>query len=84
MPIVRKTGGLSDTVKQWNPETGTGSGFTFRDPTPKALLATLKKSLAAYRDRRGWKRLVKNGMKLDNSWEKSALRYSELYRKLLT
>lgn len=84
VPIVRKTGGLCDTVSRWNPKTGTGSGFRFSDPTPKAMLAALKKSLAAYHDRRGWKRLVKNGMKRDNSWEKSALRYSKLYRKLLT
>ena len=83
IPIVRKTGGLSDTVKQWNPKSGTGNGFRFNDPTPEALLAAMKKALAAYGDKRGWKQLVNNAMRQDNSWEKSALRYQALYRKLL-
>ena len=83
VPIVRKTGGLSDTVKPWSVKTGEGNGFIFNSPTPRALLAALDKSLAAYRDKKSWRRLVKNGMRQDNSWKKSARRYLELYRKLL-
>jgi starch synthase len=83
IPIVRKTGGLGDTVKQWDPKKGTGNGFRFDDPTAIAMLAALKKALAAYGNKRGWKQLVNNAMTQDNSWGKSALRYIELYRKLL-
>jgi starch synthase len=83
VPIVRKTGGLADTIVNCTPTSlakGTANGFSFESYSHRALLNTIKRALRVYADRRAWRRLVLAGMRQDWSWEKSARQYLELYK----
>lgn len=82
VPVVRAVGGLVDTVKPFNAETGQGNGFLFSDYHPGAMLHALKRALATYPNRTAWVRLQKNGMKADFSWGRSAAEYVKMYRQL--
>lgn len=81
IPIVRDTGGLSDSVSQWNGTSGTG--FLFSDATPEALLSTVDAALAVRQNKSAWLRLRRNAMQADFSWEKSVASYEKLYKNLL-
>lgn len=83
VPIARKTGGLKDTIANYQPKTGNGTGFLFEEYSAKALVAALRRALEVYARRTKWKRLMLNGMKQDFSWEHSALEYVKLYRKMM-
>jgi ADP-glucose type glycogen/starch synthase len=83
VPIVRKTGGLADTVSDYHPKTGRGTGFLFRDYSAPALLACLKRAVALYADKKKWRLLMQAGMKQDFSWGRSAGEYLTMYRKTL-
>lgn len=87
VPIVRKTGGLKDTVFDCEDPTIPGSkrnGFTFQDPTPKAIHATLERAFQLFRkDPFTFETLIRRGMQSDFSWKKPAQEYLALYRKLL-
>ncbi len=83
VPVVRRTGGLTDTVADYNPKTGQGTGFLFEEYSAPALIACLRRALEVYRDRNKWKNLVRNGMKQDFSWERSAREYAKVYRKAM-
>jgi starch synthase len=79
-PIVRRTGGLADTVLNFNQETGEGTGFMFDDLTPSAIYNTVGWAVWAYYNRRPLIEAMRlRGMKLNFSWEQSAKRYVELY-----
>lgn len=80
-PLVRATGGLNDTVEQVDPAGGAGTGFKFHDYSAEALYAKTAEALDFYGGERGkWIKMIKRGMKIDNSWNRSAGRYVELYR----
>jgi len=84
VPIVRKTGGLADTVKDFHAFGEKGNGFSFDDETPFALLSTIKRSLDIFTNYNGekvWKDIMTRGMKEDFSWKHSAKLYFELYEK---
>jgi len=81
VPLVRKTGGLADTVKNYNPKTGKGNGFVFTEYSSKAFLRSVKAALAAYDDKDVWNKLIGQGMAEDHSWESSARDYVKLYEK---
>ena len=81
VPLVRATGGLADTVRNYDPETGTGTGFTFDDYSPQALLGTLRWALGVFQDRDAWTRIQTAGMAQDHSWDASARRYVEVYER---
>jgi starch synthase len=83
VPIVRRTGGLADTVIEWDATQGTGTGFLFDAFTPEALFETVQRALATWRDEGAWQRLVQNGMVQDFSWEHQIEEYVELYRRLV-
>ncbi|MBI5190365.1 MAG: glycogen synthase GlgA [Nitrospirae bacterium] len=83
VPLVRKTGGLADTVKNYSVRTGKGNGFVFTDYSSRALMKAVKAAVAAYEDKAAWKGLVERGMNEDNSWERSAREYVKLYRKAM-
>ena len=83
IPIVRKTGGLADTVQQYDPDTGDGTGFCFHDEWPPALMSAVRKALEVYSDKDNWRRLIRNAMKADFSWANSAREYVNLYRKAI-
>lgn len=82
IPIVRETGGLTDTVCDCTPATlaaGRATGFTFRQPTAEALAHGIRRAVALQHDTRSWSRLMAIGMSQDWSWEQSAQRYLKLY-----
>jgi len=81
VPVVCATGGLCDTVRNVDPATGEGTGFTFGDCSPPALLAALRRALDAYRHRPVWRRIQAAGMAQDFSWESSARQYAALYER---
>jgi len=84
VPIVRATGGLTDTVEEFNNEQDSGTGFKFKQPTPLALEEALFRALDLFTERPGtWQRLMVRGMKRDFSWKRSAMEYVRLYAKAI-
>jgi starch synthase len=84
VPIARAVGGLADTVRPFDPETGDGTGFLFDGYEPGALWDALQRALVTYRSQpKAWRRLQTNGMKKDFSWARSAREYVEIYRRAL-
>jgi starch synthase len=83
VPVVRKTGGLADTVQLWNPSSRQGTGFVFDHFTTDGLRWALHTALDTYRDRDAWRTLQENGMKQDFSWEVQGQEYEALYRRLV-
>ncbi|MDO8681993.1 MAG: glycogen/starch synthase [Armatimonadota bacterium] len=79
VPMVRATGGLADTVIDFNPKTGGGNGFVFTEYQSKALLDTIKRAITTYGDSRKWSKLLDNAVSSDFSGLRSAENYSELY-----
>lgn len=82
VPIVRRTGGLADTVVDWNPETGEGNGFVFDDFAAPSLQDAIRRCLDAWKFDKAWARLQDNGMAVDWSWERQIQRYVEVYARL--
>ncbi len=83
VPIVRKTGGLADTVQDYSMDPGKATGFTFDELVPEALLGAIDKALEVRKRGTAWKRLQTNGFNQDFSWERSAGTYDEIYRNLI-
>jgi starch synthase len=83
VPIVRATGGLDDTVQQFDPASGTGTGFKFQPYTGGAFLEKIREALYFYGRPKTWQHIQRNGMLVDNSWSAAARRYIELYRELM-
>ena len=84
VPIVRRTGGLADSITDQTQETmaaETANGFVFQEYTPQALLSALRRALAAYRDQVTWRQLQRTGMLADFSWAASAVKYLALYQR---
>lgn len=84
LPIVRRTGGLADTVVDARPATlddGSATGFVFEDARPQALLATIDRALNLFAQPTLWTRTVKTAMAQDFSWTRSARQYLTLYEK---
>jgi starch synthase len=81
VPVVRATGGLDDTIEDFDPKTGKGTGFKFEEYQGEALLACIRRALAAFADPKAWKKLMANGMAKDFSWKSSAGEYARLYEK---
>ena len=84
VPVVRKTGGLADTVFDSRDGVRDPNGFSFDDYTPEAFLEAITRALDAYRDKKSWDKMVRIGMHSDYSWEHSAAEYDALYEKALT
>jgi len=84
LPVVRATGGLEDTVVQYNQLNGTGTGFKFWDATPEAIFNTIGWVINSYEDRRRHvKAMVRTAMAQDFSWERSAKEYIRLYEQAM-
>ena len=79
LPIVRKTGGLADTVKGYTPKALGATGFVFETASALALQRTLKRALAVYRDKQAWQGLMRNAMQRDFGWQRAAEAYIDLY-----
>jgi len=79
VPIVRATGGLDDTIEEWDAKKGTGTGFKFEGFDPKDLLAEIDRAVEAFHNKKGWTRLMRNGMAQDHSWSGPAKEYVKVY-----
>jgi len=83
VPIVKRTGGLADTVHDWDELVSfgleTGTGFSFNDHTGYALLTSVQRALNNFKNKTVWKKIQLNGMARDYSWKHSAEQYIELY-----
>jgi starch synthase len=82
VPVVRKTGGLADSVENLSLDGLTGNGFVFDEYLGDQLFFTLRRGLEAFRQPKLWKELVNRAMKADFSWDASAAKYLEHYRKI--
>ncbi|MGH8299183.1 MAG: glycogen synthase [Steroidobacteraceae bacterium] len=83
VPIVRRTGGLADSVQQYEPASGQGTGIVFDEFNAEALEWALNAALDLYAEPAQWRRIVRNGMAKDFSWERQGEKYVELYRRLV-
>jgi starch synthase len=81
-PVVRRTGGLADTVEDFDLATRRGTGFLFDEFTADALTGALRRALEAWQDQEAWRVLIENGMARDFSWERQGRLYVDLYRRL--
>ena len=81
VPVVRATGGLEDTVEQWNPKTRTGTGFKFARYDPAQLIVAVRQALSTFKNKEDWKQLMLNGMSQNFSWEQPAREYVSVYEK---
>ncbi len=82
VPLVHAVGGLEDTVVDFD-EGGRGTGFKFREYSPRALWLALLRAVDVYRDGFAWEGLVQRGMSQDFSWQRSAQSYEALYQRLV-
>jgi starch synthase len=80
VPVVRATGGLDDTVEDFDRIRGTGNGFKFVPYTASAMLDKIYEALYCYAEPDIWRRIQRNGMSVDNSWRVAAQKYIQLYR----
>jgi starch synthase len=79
VPVVRATGGLEDTVKNYSPATGSGTGFKFKGYTGRALVRAVRSALDVYHERSRWQAMQVAGMKQDYSWAASARAFEKVY-----
>ncbi|HEX8197273.1 MAG TPA: glycogen/starch synthase [Pyrinomonadaceae bacterium] len=79
IPVVRGTGGLDDTVEEFDLLSQTGNGFKFYPYDANAFLEKIYEAIFNYADQKVWRRIQSNGMRVDNSWEKAANNYLQLY-----
>jgi starch synthase len=83
VPVVRATGGLDDTVENFDALKGTGTGFKFYDYNAGALLEKIREALYFYGQPEAWRKMQLNGMARDNSWEAAAQKYIQLYQEVI-
>ncbi|PJA40892.1 hypothetical protein CO178_01390, partial [candidate division WWE3 bacterium CG_4_9_14_3_um_filter_34_6] len=81
VPIVRATGGLDDSVIDFDPATLEGTGFKFKDFDGWSLYGQMVRAFETYRDKEVWRQIQKNAMSENFSWTEVALKYEDLYRK---
>jgi len=88
VPVVRATGGLYDTVQDVapggrGPRGRTGTGFTFEEYSPAALLSAVQRAVKMFADRPAWRRIQRAGMRRDHSWDSSARDYVDVYQRAI-
>lgn len=82
IPVVRRTGGLKDTVQDIHPGTGTGNGICFDDATPSEFLDAVRRAVMLYSNADAFRRVQAIGMACDFSWQASAREYLALYHSM--
>ncbi len=86
VPIVRRVGGLADTVVNATPAAlgaGTATGITFETADSDALVSAVQRGLALYRDKKRWRRIQRTAMRQDFTWRHSAKQYLDLYQRAI-
>lgn len=83
VPIVHQTGGLADTITDFDPRTGSGNGFVFTDYTASDLLVAIARALETYKYPRAWEHLTWQAMRQSFSWQLPAKKYVLLYKRAL-
>lgn len=84
LPIVSSTGGLNDTIQQYDEKTGTGTGFKFNELSPSSLYYTIGWAVSTYYDRpKDMEKMIKQAMEQDFSWDRSILAYEDLYNQAI-
>lgn len=81
IPIAHATGGLADSVVNYDPKSDTGYGFTFKNFVPEGLLTAVVRAIETYKNHHLWEKIVRRAMLADFSWKKSAQKYIDLYQK---
>lgn len=81
VPLARATGGLKDIIQDHN-DPVQSTGFLFKEASPQAFMAALERALNLYPITEGWRKIQRNGMQQDFSWEKSAIEYAKIYLEL--
>ena len=84
VPVVRATGGLDDSITNFEPKSGKGNGFKFAEYKPTELLSAIDKAIGIYRQPKAWEKIVQNAMAEDFSWDHQSHEYLALYDKLVT
>jgi starch synthase len=82
VPVVRATGGLADTVREFDPAAGQGTGFCFDEYDALPFKAAVLRAVRFWDDKAAWKQIVRNGMTSDFSWSRSAQRYANLFENV--
>lgn len=82
VPIVRETGGLADSVQQFDPDDGSGTGIVFRDYDATGLRWALQTALELFENEAAWQAMIQNGMSKDYSWDRQGEVYVDLFHKL--
>ncbi len=82
VPVVRRTGGLADTVEAFDPATGAGTGFVFEHFTAEGLLWAMQQAVTTWHNRPVWQQIMRQGMQRNFSWEQQVRQYLEIYRGL--
>ena len=83
IPIVRETGGLKDTVIDFEPQTNNGNGFTFKEYDAMAMYTAIVRAIETYKYKDYWHTMVTRAMDTDFSWHRSAVKYEDLYRRAI-
>ena len=83
LPIVRETGGLSDTVIPYNEFTGEGNGFSFTNYNAHDMLNVIEYAVDCFKDKKNWAKLVKNAMRTKFEWKTQAEEYLKIYNEIL-
>jgi starch synthase len=84
VPVVHATGGLEDTVEEWDEATGSGTGFKFAEQTAEDFYAALERALEIFRDdRESWTKIMRNGMAKSYGWDRPAAEYLEVYEHMV-
>lgn len=83
IPLVHATGGLVETVQNYDAKTENGTGFVFKKFEPEEMVKTVERAVKLFQDKKRWLKLMKNAMKQDFSWDVAAEKYSKLYSRLV-
>jgi len=84
IPVVRATGGLDDTVIEWDDKSLRGNGFKFAELTEKALYEKIRYVIRCYHDTQSWKALQRNAMEFSYSWSDASVEYERMYEAILS